>query len=85
MEYNPKKYIPDPDNPERTCPVCDWDQADTDEMLEMHLLSNHEPEELIHAMKILIRNYWRMELAIRQECGIQGHELVQKHMSTRVP
>jgi hypothetical protein len=46
----------------------------------MHLLLNHAHEELVNAIKILIRNYWRMEFAIRKECGIQGYELVQKHM-----
>jgi len=80
-EYNGPKFMTDPENPQRTCPVCDWDQATTDSMLELHLLSNHEPEDIVHAVKILVAKNWDMELAIRLECGCQGYQLIEKHLS----
>ena len=81
-EYDPKRYLPDPQHPEFVCPVEDF-EAPTQAMFELHMLTNHQLEDIVGYLVNIQRMLWRDELIIRKITGRPAYEIVQLEDGTR--
>ena len=75
QDYDPGKYLPDPEHPDLQCPVDDY-PAPTAADLELHLLTYHDVEELVPYLIRLQDINWKMEQIIRQATGKQSYEII---------
>lgn len=83
QKYDSKKYLPDPEHPEFVCGVEDF-EAPNQPMYEMHVLANHELEDILPYLINLQRINWRYEQIIRRLTGKQGYEIIQEEDGIKV-